>query len=231
MILNEVLQGNLLFKDLTDQERKDLLTTFPLRIRSYEAGQMVQQQGDSCRQLILVVRGVLVASMQHPDGKSIIVESLEAPQAAASAIVFSDRGTLPVTLTAQTNVDLVFISQEKLLLIFQKYKSVLVRYLSDMGNKVCFLADKIRYLQMKSLRQKLAAYIRDLQLKQKSSMVLFDQSMEIMAEMFGVARPSLSRELGQLIDQGYLIRDGKKIGSTNPTLFMSLLRDDEETRS
>jgi CRP-like cAMP-binding protein len=226
MTIIEALEGNSLFRELSPKERESLPERFNLRIRNYTAGKILRFQGDECRDLILLISGSITAGMQKPDGRTIIVERMTAPEAAASAIVFSDHGTLPVTLTAETDVSLVAIDKIVLLRMFQLYRSILEQYLTDMGNKVSFLAEKIRYLQMSSLRQKIVSYLLDISRKQKSQTVSFDYTIETLSEMFGVARPSLSRELGQLIDQGCLTRNGKKYTIIHQDKLISLLHDE-----
>lgn len=219
------LSKNPLFSDLTPSELEDLIVRHALSSRYYSSGKIIKFQGEPCRNLLLLVKGSITAGITKPDGKNIILERLTAPEAAASAIVFSDHGNLPVTLIAETDTELVFLSRETLLFLFQQHKSVLNRYLTDMGNKVSFLADKIRYLQMHTLRQKIITYLLELKKRQQSDLLIMDYSLETLSEMFGVTRPSLSREIGLLVEEQYLAREGKKIRVLKPSLLPRLIND------
>ena len=187
---------------------------------------MFKLQGDTCEDLLLILEGVFAATFEKEDGKTILVERLKAPEAAASAILFSTEKTLPVTLTAETEVTVLLIAAPVLLSLFQLNRTLLKNYLEDIGNRVVFLADKIRYLQMKSLRQKICTYILDLSRKQKSEKIFFDYSLEKLSELFSVARPSLSRELAHLIDEGFIRRESRALVIHNKQSLLRILQAD-----
>ena len=95
-----------------------------------------------------------------------------------------------------------------------------------MGNRVVFLADKIRYLSMKSLRQKISGYILELSKKQKSEKIRFDYSLDKLSELFSVARPSLSRELSRMVEEGLIRREGRSLVLTGRDLLIRTVSED-----
>ena len=78
-------------------------------------------------------------------------------------------------------------------------------------NEWFFLAEKIRLFKFKSLRQKFTGYILSLSGKQHSDNVTLPYTREKLAELFGVARPSLSRVCSEMSDKGLVELDGKTV--------------------
>jgi CRP-like cAMP-binding protein len=67
-------------------------------------------------------------------------------------------------------------------------------------------------LSFKTLKGKLAHYLMDLDRHQKQTgEILIPRTQEELAELFGVARPSLSRTLRELHHQGIIEANGRKV--------------------
>lgn len=93
----------------------------------------------------------------------------------------------------------------------QKNETFLMNYLQDTGDKVVFLAEKIRLFKFKSITQKIAGYLLNLAGKQGGDSVRMTYSREQLADLFGVARPSLSRGFSEYYEEGILKAEGKII--------------------
>jgi len=87
---------------------------------------------------------------------------------------------------------------------------ILVNFLNMISNRSQFLSEKIKFLNFKTIKGKLAHYILQKAGKEKSS-VLLDMTQNELADYFGVARPSVARALGDLEEEGYLEAKGKNI--------------------
>ena len=107
--------------------------------------------------------------------------------------------------------------------ILQTNRSYLINYLSTIGNKVNILAEKIRLFQFSSIQQKIAGYLLNLYEKQGSNSLVIPYTRENLADFFGVAHPSLSRELSRMSEAGIIAIDGKKIQLLKETALKYLL--------
>lgn len=180
-------------------------------------------QGTRYDHLVVLLEGKASARFYEFSGKTMLVENLEAPSPIAGAILFSSDAYLPVTLEAVTHVRTAVISREGLTRIFQAESSVLQRYLQDMGDKVTFLAEKVRLAGLAGLRQKIADYLLRLRSRHHAEIVTIPFSRERLAEMFSVARPSLSRELSKMDEEGIISVEGKTIRIRDADSLESLL--------
>lgn len=177
-------------------------------VREYEPGEMVMMRGDQYDALSILVKGSLSAEMQAISGKTMRMETFHAPEALASAVLFAKRNRSPVTVTASSTSEVVSFPRETVLSLCSTYRTVLEALLRDAGNRVVFLAERMRLSQFASIRQKLATYLLERAREQhggepsESTRVRLEGTRREMAELFGVTRPALSRVFAELVDRG-----------------------------
>lgn len=200
-----------LFRDMINADISNFAGKKGYRINRYAKGAIIRFQGDEYRELFVVLEGVVSAELQDPAGKSIKLEAFSPGSPIAPGILFATDKTLPVTISAQTDVLLLSVGKEEVLSLLLKSPECLEYYLSLTGDKIVLLAEKIRLLKFNSIQQKLAGYILNLMEKQGSDRVKFLYTREYMADLFGVARPSLSRELSRLSDAGILEINNREV--------------------
>jgi CRP-like cAMP-binding protein len=91
-----------------------------------------------------------------------------------------------------------------------KNDTLLVNFLNMISNRSQFLSEKIKFLNFKTIRGKLANYILQKAGKEGIHINLGMNQNEI-ADFFGVARPSVARALRDLEENGYIEAKGKNI--------------------
>ncbi len=200
-----------LFRGITPEEIKEMFALTNTSIKTCHKNAIIKFQGDEYADLLIILNGVISAEIQSPDGKRIIIETLRTSSVLASAVLFASDNTLPVTITADTDVKIISLSRKTIIQFCRGNEKFLLNYLQDTGNKVIFLAEKIRLFKFKSINQKIAGYLLNLSGKQGTDSVKITYSREQLADLFGIARPSLSRSFSELYNLGILGRDGKII--------------------
>ena len=78
------------------------------------------------------------------------------------------------------------------------------------SNRSQFLSEKIKFLNFKTIKGKLAHFILQKAENEKTTIIL-DMTQNDLADFFGVARPSVSRALGELEQEGFIEAAGKNI--------------------
>jgi CRP-like cAMP-binding protein len=101
---------------------------------------------------------------------------------------------------------------------------ILVNFLDMISNRSQFLSEKIKFLNFKTIKGKLAQFILQKAGKELSS-VSFDITQNDLADFFGVARPSVARALGEMEHEGYLEAKGKNIRIIDKEGLARLTRD------
>ena len=127
------------------------------------------------------------------------------------ALVFSKARTYPATVISLNESKVLFIDKSDILKILTKEEKVLENFISLLSNKVFILNSKIKSISFKSVRQKVIGYILNEVKEQKSNYIMLKNTKEEIAALLAIPRPSLSRELINLRNLGYIKFDRKKI--------------------
>ena len=212
-----------LFSGMDNNDIQNIFQSYKYNEKEYHKDAIIRFQGDEYNELMIILSGEINAGIQNPDGKKIIIETLKKSDAVATGVLFASDNTLPVTITAVTDLKILFLSKKTILEICRKHENFLLNYLQDEGNKVMFLAEKIRLLKFNSISQKIACHLLSLSKKQGTDSVKLQYNREQMADLFGVARPSLSRGFSELYDQGILEAEGKIIHIMDKTELQTVL--------
>ncbi len=204
-----------LFDGIALPELHKLLDQQSCRLRTYHEGAVVTFRGDAYEDLWIVLEGSLSAQLLDYQGKILKVETLSAVEPIATAILFAPERVLPVTLTAETHTSLCLIPRRMILRMMQANERFLLNYLEDSGLRLTVLAEKLRLIQFSTIREKIASYLLDLADKQSTESPSVPVSKETLAEIFGVSRPSLSREFSHLVEEGIISQEGRQINIMN----------------
>jgi CRP-like cAMP-binding protein len=205
-----LLQKAPLFNRLRIDEIEKILSEIPYRIRKFKAGSLIVNSGEQVKSLMIVISGVVKGEMVDYAGRVIKIEDIPAPGALASAFMFGNRNLYPVNVIAVTDSELLIIDKNPFLNLLMRHDLVLVNFLDMISNRSQFLSEKIKFLNFKTIKGKLAQFILQKTGKDKSSIVL-EMTQNDLADFFGVARPSVARAIGEMEEEGLIEAKGKKI--------------------
>jgi len=218
-----ILLKNPLFKGTTPEELTNNFEGINYNIKNFRKGDILAFQGDSCNRLIILLKGSVRGEMIDYSGKLIKIEDIASPRALAPLFLFGTENKYPVEVTANEEVDALFIPKESVLLLFQRNQLFLENYLNTSANYAKTLSDKLFFLSFKSIKQKLGSYILRLSAS-TGNKIIMDRSQQEMADYFGVSRPSLARELAHMQDEGLISVDRKHIAILNPEKLKKLIQ-------
>jgi len=205
-----------------------LLSSVICRIETFAKGSTILLSGSRYDALRVLLEGNVSAEMHHPSGKSITIETIDAPDPIAPAILFAPRRALPVTVVASTDCRLLVLPLETILDLCQRDRRFLLNFLTEIGGKLSLFAEKFRLLEFSSLRKRIASYlaprleggIRD------GAELTLAFPKEKLAEFLSVARPSLSRELASMVSDGLISVEGRTIRLIEANRFREILEAD-----
>jgi CRP-like cAMP-binding protein len=203
-----------LFRGLTTLEIESIFTLIPFRTKKYNAGSVIAQSGELVNYLMIVISGIVKGEMVDYSGKLIKIEDIPAPGALAPAFVFGNKNKYPVNIITVSDSEILVIEKGEFLKLLMKYDKVLLNFLDMISNRSQFLSEKIKFLNFKTIKSKLAQYILKLSGDDKLS-VKMDRTQNDLADYFGVARPSVARAIGDLEENGLIKAEGKIIRILN----------------
>ncbi|MEX2442194.1 MAG: Crp/Fnr family transcriptional regulator [Alkalispirochaeta sp.] len=203
-----------LFRDMPEADLDRITRRLAGTTRTCAAGHVIAERGTPMEGLLLLLNGNAHAEIVGGNAQTMVVESFRGPDAIATAMLFAPQPHFPVALIADSPCTTVEVPRERLLDLAQQHRSVLEAILADTGRRTAFLATRLRLMQFASLRQRIAVYISECAPRTDrngSEYIHVKHSRQELADMFGVARPSLSREIGRMGDEGIIWADGSTI--------------------
>ena len=119
-------------------------------------------------------------------------------------IAFSDTNLYPATVISSNSSKIMFISKDNFIKYCTSHKDFLERFLNDLTNKIFVLNKSITNLTFNSIRQKICNFLITEYKLQKSDNIKLKMTQEKIAESLGITRPSLSRELINMKNEGLI---------------------------
>lgn len=213
-----------LFKGISSIEISGILADIQYRTKKYYSGFMISQSGEPVRSLMIVTEGVVKGEMVDYSGRVIKIEDISAPGALAPAFLFGNKNRFPVNVISITDAELLIIEKDEFVKLLMTNSIILGNFLDMISNRSQFLSEKIKFLNFKTIKAKLAQYILHLAGNQKGPLRL-DRTQNDLADFFGVTRPSIARALSEMEEDGYFEAKGKIIKVLNKKGLINLTSD------
>ncbi|MCR4878238.1 MAG: Crp/Fnr family transcriptional regulator [Bacteroidales bacterium] len=189
-----------IFASCGEAELERLLES-PHKVSTFQPGETMVRFGTPCRSLLLLTEGIVETRMGSIEGRELVVDKMKAPCVLAPAFLFGTNDIIPVEVTALSEATLWQINREAFLAFMQRNPEVLRAFLKLISDRAQFLSGKVRSFAIKGLRNRALEYI-----------VLHGGLSNVAqaAEMLGIARPSLSRILSELVEEGVIRKENNK---------------------
>ena len=181
------------FQGTTEDELLPLILAPEHACRLYKPSDFIAMQGEVYRSLFILCSGKVRTQMVNAEGKQLTIETLKAPQLLAPAFVFSSENRFPVNIEAIEECEILVVNKNAFLDFLHQYPVA-------MHNFLRLVSDNAFALQ--SLKSRLLNYLR------MHGSILNQQEV---AQILGVARPSLARALSELAGEGCIRMEGKEI--------------------
>ncbi len=211
-----------LFHGMKEVEFNQLKSIIRYQIKRYETNECVALSFDECKHLHIVLSGSVRGEMVDSFGKIIKIEDIEAPRPLAVAFLFGKNNFYPVDIITNEPTEIISFPKESVVEMIQKNSQFLKNYMDVISSRAQFLSDRIKFLSFQTIKGKLAHYFLGFM---KGDVVRFElpDSQGNIADMFGVARPSLARALRELHNDGIIEAKGKTIRVMDKGALQSLI--------
>lgn len=224
MINPDILCQSPIFRGISPEELQKLFSQIHYQVRTYQKNDLITASGEICDRLLIIQKGNVKAEMNDYSGKTIKIEDIEAPRPLATAFLFGKENRFPVTVSANTEVEIVSIPKLEFVKLIQVSSLILNNYLNSISTRAQFLSQKLKFLSFKTIKQKIAHYLLE-QAGDRLQTVEIKQSQEQLAEMFGVTRPSLARSLGEMNQEGLIETQRRSIKILDKNRMNLLLKN------
>ena len=210
-VLSDNLKRCILFKDIKYEDLSNFLNLSNYTIKKYPKGNVVVIEGSRCEELGILLEGLLEVQTLYPSGKLLTLAQLKPVETFGEAILFSKMNKFPATIEVIKDSKIMFIKKENLINCLTNCHKFMENFLELLSNKLLILNKKVKMLSLESIRKKIENFLMEEYKKQGSNIIKVSLSRKEMAEHMGIQRPSLSRELIKMREEGIIEFDKKVI--------------------
>lgn len=202
--ISDVLNQCLIFKNFKSEEIVNLLKNINYKILSYSKDKYIAIEGENCSNIGIILNGNIEIKKVYASGKNVTITKLSAGNIFGEVIIFSDVNKYPSTIVASNETTILYISKADIIKLCSLNTLVLNNFMGLLSNKILMLNKKLKNLSYETLRQKISSLLLENYNINKSLVFKISYSRQEMAETLGVPRPSLSRELANMRNDGLI---------------------------
>lgn len=209
-IINSV-KNNQIFNNVNEKELKELIISTRYIEKKYKKDSVIANEGEFCSSIGLIISGTIELQRIYQNGKYIIIKRLKSSDVFGEALIFVNKGKYPATVVSLNDTRILFIRKEDILMLCRKNTQILENFMGLLSKKIIILNDKIKSISYNTIREKVVNYILEESKFGKNTEIKLKESKEGIASYLGIPRPSFSRELMKLRDEGYIEYNRKNI--------------------
>lgn len=206
-----IISSSSLFKTLKQDRIIEIFNNFRYTLVEYLKSAIIASEEDECNSLGILLQGRIEIQKIYPSGRMATLATFSPGDTFGEALVFSKSMLYPSTITTIEPVKVLFINRTCILHICSRYPEVLSGFMELLSNRILMLSKKLTELSYDTIRQKICIFLLEENKKQKSKRIKPFISRKRMAEHMGIQRPSLSRELAKMRNEGLISFDREHI--------------------
>ncbi|WP_129724062.1 Crp/Fnr family transcriptional regulator [Xylanivirga thermophila] len=208
------LRKSPLFNHMTDEDIRNCLKCSHSKVISYEKDEVIFLQQDKPKKLFILIEGSVVVCSDSISGKRNIITTIsKTGEVFGEVFLFLDERGYENYAIAADRAEVLEMPKEFLYHNCGNncgYHTLLIsNMLSILAQKAYHLNQKLQIMSSSTLRQKISKLL--LQNVDKGGNVILKMKREELADFLNVARPSLSRELMKMQEDGLVKIERNKI--------------------
>lgn len=202
----EVVKLNKLFENITYEEFEIIYNCLGCHVESYNAKQLIFQQGDIVNEIGIVLSGSILLHKQASDGSVAILSELNISDMFGEVFVCGQIKQIPLDVIATEDTTILYINIYKLFakdeMLCQYNHQLIINLLRIISQKNLFLNKKIDILSSKTIRDKLMKFLE--YAANGSKIFEIDYNREELAAFIASDRSAMCAELSKMQKEGLI---------------------------
>ncbi len=208
-----------LFNEFSPEDILTLFTRGCYKIKRYEKNSIVYLQNELCNTIDIVLDGNVSIQKIGENGDILTIVTYSSGDIMGGSLAFSKTNQYPMTVVSDSRSTILHINRELILNLCQSNRKFLTKFLESLSSKALILTDKIKFISMKSIRDKIIEFLTYEYYLQGNTVIKLRISKKELAEKFGIQRPSLFRELKKMKQDGLIDYDSSSIEILDITML------------
>jgi len=202
-----ILRKVKLFKNIEESMLSEFFKELNYKILSYHKGDMIFTEDEHCKSLGIVLDGMVEIQKIDSFGKVLTIAQFIESDIFGENLIFGDKNTFPMTVSSKTDTTILHIQKDSVVKLCQKSSDFLYEYLRIVSNRAVALSFKLKEVTLKTIRQKICEFILLQYSTHETPEIVLGMTKKDWADKLGVQRPSLSRELIKMKEEGIIDYD------------------------
>lgn len=205
----ETLGALPLFAPLSSEERERLAAG--CRMRAFAKGAFLFREGEKAEGMFIVLRGVVKVVRFAADGRETVLHLVRPGNTIGEAAMFQ-RGTFPASAVAVAEVQALFLEAEALFRMVAENPELALKMLAALSLRLRMFSHKLAAQGQGGAAVRLATYLlHRRQIGGGGDVVRLGVSREVLANLLGLARETLSRQLSRFAEGGLVALRGRDV--------------------
>lgn len=200
-----------LFNMFTSDEIVRFFKEDKYEIKKYNKNSIIYLQNEKCNTFDIVLEGSVAVQRIDENGDVLTITTLSPGDIMGGNLVFSLNNQYPMTLISTNKCKILHIKKELMIELCQINREFLIILLQCLSDKTLILADKVKLVSIKSIRDKIFEFLNYESYMQQSNTINLSVTKKELAERLGIQRPSFFRELSKMKREGLIDFDSKTI--------------------
>ena len=192
-----------LFQGLAQEDFTNILGKVKLNFTKHKAGEVIVKAGDTCSQLIFVLKGEISSCTSSANTSYSFTEYFQAPYVIEPQSLFGMSTSYVSTYTAQTETHTVSISKAFVMSELFKYDIFRLNYMNIISNRAQSLSNRLWAENTDNLERRIGNFILT-HIERPAGRKTLKIKMEELAQVVNDTRVGVSRALNSMQEKGLL---------------------------
>lgn len=204
----DIIMHTKLFHGTSELMMTKMASAPDCELKNYTGGDYIYSPENFRRSLGIILEGSARVSIRNADGRSIVMNTLNAGQMLGGAALFNSNESYIYEIRALEDTKIVFFPQRIILRGLERESRFAENYIRYLSDRVLFLNRKISILTAGSAELRLANFFSD-----NLSDAYYTElplPMNQLASQLSISRASLYRALDVLLEAGAVSKQGRE---------------------
>lgn len=197
-----------LFGEIDGDQLDDMLICLKPKISHFKKNENITIAGELCEGVGIVLAGEVLVTKENAAGNRVILAKLQKGHLFGEMIAFSNIKVWPATVVALEDSSVMYIEPSRMIGTCQNvcssHTALILNMLRIVSKKALVLNRKVEYLVIKSMREKISTFLLEQYMMTNKTTFMIALNRNELADFLNVSRPSMSREIAKMKEEGII---------------------------